>query len=33
MLFIFSKGYKNSRHRNRCDLPYNEQQPLSEPLL
>ena len=27
------QGIKNSRHRNRCDLPYNEQQPLSEPLL
>lgn len=27
------QGIKNSRHRNRCDLLYNEQQPLSEPLL
>ena len=27
------QGIKNSRYRNRCDLPYNEQQPLSELLL
>ena len=38
VVFQFSRnahlqGIKNSRHRNRCDLPYNEQQPLSEPLL
>ena len=38
VFFQFSRrdhllGIKNSRHRNRCDLPYNEQQPLSEPLL
>nr|DAO53593.1 MAG TPA: hypothetical protein [Caudoviricetes sp.] len=38
VVFQFSRrdhlqGIKNSRHRNRCDLPYNEQQPLTEPLL